>query len=261
MNGAINTYNHDRGFGFIDGDDGKKYFFHIKGLERKDDVTKIDYGVSVKFEATIGEKGPVAKNISFFAVKPGSRIENGNGDNISYANPTEFMTFKTGEVFGYEILYKSSYAVIGSTSSPGASPENAKRNAIDKAKRIGANALINLERSSGTGNEGNRKFTTHHYSGQAVIIGKRSHTGETKESHINNMDENASRIVSSAESTRTTVFIITGLALLGLAGIVQSNIGGASGIIAFGVSFVIAIIIFKNCCSDDIDSYGKAYYL
>ena len=60
-NGAIKTLT-TKGFGFIEGQDGKEYFFHQSacGGVRFDDLHE---GQAVTFEVGQGPKGPRAENV------------------------------------------------------------------------------------------------------------------------------------------------------------------------------------------------------
>ena len=58
MNGTVKFFNNSKGFGFINGEDGKDYFVHTSGLE-----SEIADADSVEFEIMTDEKGPKAINV------------------------------------------------------------------------------------------------------------------------------------------------------------------------------------------------------
>ena len=60
MKGKVKFFNHEKGFGFIIGDDGKDYFVHESGLEK--DVV-IDEDDAVEFSTEQGDKGLKAINV------------------------------------------------------------------------------------------------------------------------------------------------------------------------------------------------------
>jgi CspA family cold shock protein len=70
MDGKVKFYNMKKGFGFIQGDDGKDYFVHHTGLKngvflKNDDI--------VSFEATQNDRGLAAKDVNL--IKKGSEVE------------------------------------------------------------------------------------------------------------------------------------------------------------------------------------------
>ncbi len=62
MQGTIKKVVHDRGFGFIQAQDGKEIFFHRSSLQQLDFDT-LKEGESVEFEVERGDKGPRAINV------------------------------------------------------------------------------------------------------------------------------------------------------------------------------------------------------
>lgn len=60
MKGKIKTYNDKNGFGFILGEDGKDYFFHISKVKSIDNIQR---GQTVEFSPAKNEKGLVAENV------------------------------------------------------------------------------------------------------------------------------------------------------------------------------------------------------
>ena len=60
MEGVVKFYNSKKRFGFISGNDGKDYFFHLSGIERGEFVKDND---KVSFEVVEGDKGPKAEHV------------------------------------------------------------------------------------------------------------------------------------------------------------------------------------------------------
>jgi CspA family cold shock protein len=52
--GTVKFFNAQEKYGFISGDDGKDYYFHITGLKRGEKVMK---GERVSFEVSLEERG------------------------------------------------------------------------------------------------------------------------------------------------------------------------------------------------------------
>ena len=56
--GKVKFYNADKGYGFIKGDSGQDYFYHISDVADEDYTPKADD--RVKFEVVTGKRGPKA---------------------------------------------------------------------------------------------------------------------------------------------------------------------------------------------------------
>jgi CspA family cold shock protein len=58
--GTVKFYNAVKQFGFINGDDGKSYYFHATQIEKG---VKVSDGDKVSFIVSQGERGPRAENV------------------------------------------------------------------------------------------------------------------------------------------------------------------------------------------------------
>ena len=58
--GTVKFYNAVKQFGFINGDDGKSYYFHATQIEKG---AKVSDGDKVSFIVSQGERGPRAENV------------------------------------------------------------------------------------------------------------------------------------------------------------------------------------------------------
>nr|WP_300005533.1 cold-shock protein [Tissierella sp.] len=61
--GTVKWFNGTKGFGFITGDNGEDLFVHYSAIQG-DGFKSLDEGDQVEFEATEGEKGPQATNVT-----------------------------------------------------------------------------------------------------------------------------------------------------------------------------------------------------
>lgn len=61
LKGKVKWYNETKGFGFIEGEDGKDIFVHRSGLTNRG--SNIEPNQSVEYETKQGEKGLVAVNV------------------------------------------------------------------------------------------------------------------------------------------------------------------------------------------------------
>lgn len=62
-NGTIKKLVSDRGFGFIQAEDGKEYFFHRNELESPSDFDRLVGGERVEFQVEQSPKGPQAAKV------------------------------------------------------------------------------------------------------------------------------------------------------------------------------------------------------
>tara|TARA_Y100000034_G_scaffold119808_1_gene161963 strand:+ start:3439 stop:3636 length:198 start_codon:yes stop_codon:yes gene_type:complete len=58
--GTVKFFNETKGFGFIEGEDGKEYFVHTTGLEQG---VRLNEGDKVSFEVVQGDRGPKAEKV------------------------------------------------------------------------------------------------------------------------------------------------------------------------------------------------------
>jgi len=64
--GTVKFFNELKGFGFINGDDGKSYFVHKTGLKAG---VALGEGDRVSFKVVEGDKGPKAEEVEKIAKK------------------------------------------------------------------------------------------------------------------------------------------------------------------------------------------------
>ena len=66
VNGTVKWFNSDKGFGFIEQEDGgKDVFVHFRQINSNGyDRVSLDEGQKVTFELGEGEKGPQAENVT-----------------------------------------------------------------------------------------------------------------------------------------------------------------------------------------------------
>jgi len=165
MHGTIRTYLPEKKYGFIKGDDGKDYFFHASAFRDKRHVHNLCEDALVAFDQQATPKGYKAKNCSL--LDP-SKV-------LTYALPEKFIISKSSRVRGFDVIEHGNWIIHGSSSD---SPDDAKRDMVYKAERIGANALINLEYYKTTGSSGNYNYTIHNYCGRAMTLAKRTPKGQ-----------------------------------------------------------------------------------
>ncbi|MBE6113414.1 MAG: cold shock domain-containing protein [Peptococcaceae bacterium] len=62
MQGKVKWFNAEKGYGFIEGQDGKDVFVHFSAIEQEGFKT-LDEGQEVEFEVVEGARGPQAANV------------------------------------------------------------------------------------------------------------------------------------------------------------------------------------------------------
>ncbi len=63
LTGAVKWFDEKKGYGFIEGQDGRDIFVHFSDIQA-DGFRKLDEGESVEYELLQGQKGPRATNVS-----------------------------------------------------------------------------------------------------------------------------------------------------------------------------------------------------
>jgi CspA family cold shock protein len=60
VEGTVKFFNEQKGYGFVEGEDGKEYFVHSTGLE---EGVRLNEGDKVSFEVVQGDRGPKAEKV------------------------------------------------------------------------------------------------------------------------------------------------------------------------------------------------------
>ncbi|MBU2965885.1 cold-shock protein [Amphritea opalescens] len=61
--GTVKWFNADKGYGFIEQDNGPDVFVHFRAIN-SDGFKTLNEGQQVSFEVTDGQKGPQAENVT-----------------------------------------------------------------------------------------------------------------------------------------------------------------------------------------------------
>ncbi len=162
MTGILKSYSNEKEYGFIKGNDNNDYFFHIKSLKNRQDISSLCTGVTLSFDQKVTPKGYSAINIVV-----------DNKISIGYSIPDTVYTSKSGEVKGWEIVETSKWVIHGSSRL---SPDDAKNMMLIRANKIGANCVIYMDYYKTTGSElgtgkGTYYYSIHNFRGRAVNIG------------------------------------------------------------------------------------------
>ena len=63
ISGTVKSWNQSQGWGFIEGDDGEDYFIHASKIRKGQSIS---LNSRVKFDASQGQRGPEAENVTLY---------------------------------------------------------------------------------------------------------------------------------------------------------------------------------------------------
>lgn len=173
MQGTIHTYISEKNYGFIKGDDGRDYFFNRDFFSNAQHRASILDDARVEFEPAASPKGYRAKKCVLL------NFPDDATSIATYVTPDDFPTTKMKEIKGWEIIDRGQWIVHGSSRD---SPDDAHKNLCFNARRVGANALIDVSYYKTTGAEagsgrGTHHFTIHNFRGRIVTVAKKNSKG------------------------------------------------------------------------------------
>lgn len=153
IEGEVISFVASKGYGFISGDDGERYFVHQKEVEGGVQLTS---GQRVTFVPTPSPKGSKARH-----VVPGI------GPTVIYSDPDNFVWSKTGAPKGMEVMMTTGEGWAQSND-----PNAAREMLIAQAREHGANAVLNasLDKFTHSAACSNYRYTMHRFTGQFAIL-------------------------------------------------------------------------------------------
>lgn len=240
MRGVVNNFVAEKGFGFIDGEDGQSYFLHISELPVEQRNESPASGMMVEFDATPTPKGLRAKQASLLD----------DGQAMTYEAPDRFLTFKNDAPKGWATIEEAQWRVV----CQHADLDRAKEGMIRKAESVGANAIAEMTYSKkrgsrGTAGGGTYYFTLHRFEGRPVIIGKPKVNGVERDTLAKGLDYKCQVEHSSQVSTGRGLLAFRILAVL-LS--IFFLINAYSGPPMFGlVGWVMFVIVLFKITSHD----------
>ncbi|HEY0682061.1 MAG TPA: cold shock domain-containing protein [Steroidobacter sp.] len=219
MKGIIRSYLPEKKYGFIEGSDGKAYFFHENEFRNRSQIAQLCEQAIVEFDQQATPRGYKARNC---ILVDASQVP-------TYTTPDEFIASRSSSVRGWEIIERGNWIVHGTSCD---SPDSARQAVRENAMRVGANALVELHYYKTTGSEagtgwGTHHFTIHNYRGRIVTLAKRTASGRYTASQLAGLNQRA-ELLKTHLVRRTTmskrnrnlfwlVVIVLSLLSLGLA--------------------------------------------
>lgn len=155
MRGRVTSFQVDKYYGFIKGDDGEDYFVHLNDVDGRQALARHQL---VSFEATATPKGPRARSVA-----PGPMPQQ------VPEYPRRFISTEKLEVPGFFVARFIQHCWYEARD-----PRQARAGLEHRAWQSGANAIIGrtLHKYSKRRNLANHRYTMHRFSGQAVILQK-----------------------------------------------------------------------------------------
>lgn len=209
MKGKIKRYLDSKGYGFIDGEDGKSYYFHTSDVTK--DCGGITEGLFVSFDEHLTERGFRAKRVAPLAVEATClRLLRGFHSNAS------------GLPAGVSIMSCARLTIRDRDLN------KARTMLVEDAKSVGANGLVNKGYNKETGSLGNYQYTVHVVSGDCAVLAEKVVIDSEDQKkryedeltmHIGTVDENIRRYreehAPKPSSTNWIAAVVLGLLLLG----------------------------------------------
>ncbi len=159
MRGTVRTFADERGWGFIDGEDGASYYVH---REQVAGGAALHPGQHVAFAGTATPRGLRAR-----AVVPGPV------PTLIYLPPTEWIVARSATVRGYVLAREA-----GACAAWGRDLDAVRARLCAEAASLGANAVLGLERTQRTRGIwfSAYRWTEHTLTGRAVVLLRRVYT-------------------------------------------------------------------------------------
>ena len=155
--GKVRSFSPEKGYGFIQGDDGKSYFVHSTQIEGGGHLVD---GQTVSFSGEPTPKGYKATNVVPGELPPPlTKV---------YSHPNDFVWLKGEVPKGLEYVFEIKRALWAKSNDPNV----ARFQLIQMAKSFGANALVNVQMLKLTEQDGcsNYRYTVHAFTGDAGCV-------------------------------------------------------------------------------------------
>ena len=151
MEGNIKSFLETKGYGFINGNDNKSYFFHISDVLSSDQ--NLEEGAFVDFDEAATPKGYKALKVRVLS------------SNNYYERPIdEFYWSRKSAPSKYTTLHS------GQLEFADENLENAREELKETALNLGFNAVVKVKYFKTTGCSGNYNYSIHHFRGDCCLL-------------------------------------------------------------------------------------------
>lgn len=243
MEGTVSSFLPEKGYGFVQGDDGRTYFLHKSDLA--DGMAALVDGQRLSFEESATPKGYRARRVQAASAATHAKFQ----------VPTQVLHSRDSQVRGWETVEATLWSVVGSSRE---SPDDARSDMLAKARRLGANGIVLVQYFKTRGAEpgtGKRThyFTIHHYRGHPVMLGRRSASGTQATEDLQGLAERATRLKQSLElataSSRRKAAVVASI-VAGAALVAAAALRNFGGLFAVGFGLVLALVAYKSMAED-----------
>ncbi|WP_049975840.1 cold-shock protein [Azospirillum sp. B506] len=155
LEGTIRSFVAVKRFGFIDGSDGKSYFFHVNGFAERVDPERIVEGALVTFDPVPTPKGVEARQV---------RVARDQA--LYWVRPDRFLFLKETSLKRGRVLVEADAVGVSGKESP----DEARAALADLAHSLGATAVLGARYVKGTASSGNYRYTVHGYQGIPAVV-------------------------------------------------------------------------------------------
>lgn len=180
MQGRLVSYTSEKKYGFIKGDDGQSYFFHISSLNNKQDESKLIKNTLINFDPKPTPKGLAAKKLSIPTTFFKKRA-------VSFFTTKESQP-KHGEIESSRSIRTRFFKDI----------DQAKNKLSQLARESGCNAILDKQYQKQTFSEGNYQYSVHAFRANLAIITEK--VACASEVEKNNADNKISKTVKDFQS-------------------------------------------------------------
>lgn len=208
MEGTVSHFLPSKGFGFIQGDDGRSYFAHQSDFGGQVPVD----GQRVRFAEDVTPKGYRARNIAPIAAAAADM----------FLVPDGVLQTREAEIRNWEVLEASLWRIHSSSRE---SPDEARSELLAKAAVLGATGvvLVNYYKTrgseAGTG-RGTHHYTIHNFRAHPVVVARRHASGTRHRSELEGLSARIQTIKSSlVESSRKSRVLALRVAAGAFAGV------------------------------------------
>lgn len=151
ISGVVRSFMAGKGFGFIQGEDGRDYFVHIKSVAGGEPLVD---GQSVEFEGSPSPKGYRATNVTPGELPP--------PPGQAYESPHNFIWSKDSQARGFDTIF-----FLGTGWAESNDPNRAREMLKQASEARGGNAVLDVRMEKFSRQQGcsNYYYTVHRYHG------------------------------------------------------------------------------------------------